>query len=98
MFIAFSGYKFLHNLRNQGFLTFCDVVDESYDLIKDDRARYTAAFEQVKRLCSMDQEYVYNTLKLVLEHNYNHIMNTDWTARAAQDIQKRLDIVLAQAA
>lgn len=98
LFVAFSGYKFLHNLQAQGFLTFCDVIDESYDLIKDDRERYTAAFEQVKRLCNMDQEFVYATLKLVLEHNHNHIMNTDWTGRAAQDIQKRLDIVLAHSA
>ena len=88
LFIAFTGYKFLHNLREQGFLTFCEVVDESYDLIKNDHDRYTAAFEQVKRLCSMDQQAVYDTIRPVLEHNHNHIMNTDWTTFAADQIRE----------
>lgn len=87
LFIAFTGYKFLHNLREQGFLTFCDIVDESYDNEINDHKRYTMAFEQVKRLCEMDQQYVYETLKPVLEHNYNHIMNTDWTEYAANQMR-----------
>jgi hypothetical protein len=97
MFVAFSGYKFLHNLRNQGFLTFCDIIDESYDLIENSQERYRAAFDQVRRLCDMDQLEVYNTVKGVLEHNHQHIMNTNWTQFAADTIQNRLDIILAQA-
>lgn len=90
LFVAFTGYKFLHNLRSQGFLTFCDVVDESYDLIKNDQERYAAAFEQVKRLCSMDQQDVHEQIKHILEHNYNHIMQTNWTEFAANQIKRRL--------
>jgi hypothetical protein len=86
-FVAFSGYRFLHNLREQGFLTFCDVIDESYDNEINDTRRYTMAFEQVKRLCEMDQEYVFSTLRGILEHNYNHIMKTDWTEHAANQIR-----------
>jgi hypothetical protein len=87
LFIAFTGYKFLYNLREQGFLTFDSVIDESYDLIKDDTERYTQAFEQVKKLCAMDQQSVFDIIKPVLEHNYNHIMNTDWTMFAVTQIQ-----------
>jgi hypothetical protein len=87
LFVAFTGYKFLHNLREQGFLTFCDVIDESYDLEINDEKRYAMAFEQVKKLCSMDQEDVYNTIKPVLEHNYKHVMETDWTTFAANQIR-----------
>jgi hypothetical protein len=87
LFVAFTGYKFLHNLREQGFLTFCDVIDESYDLEIDDNKRYAMAFEQVQKLCTMDQDQVYNTIKGVLEHNYNHVMNTDWTTFAANQIR-----------
>jgi hypothetical protein len=83
LFVAFTGYKFLQNLRETGFQTFSDVIDESYDLILDDTARYTAAFEQVKLLCAMDQAEVYEKIQPVLEHNYNHIMQTDWTQYAA---------------
>jgi hypothetical protein len=87
LFVAFTGYKFLHNLRDQGFLTFCDVIDESYDLEKNDRKRYSMAFEQVKKLCDMDQQYVYDTISPVLEHNFKHIMNTDWTEYGANQIR-----------
>jgi hypothetical protein len=97
MFVAFSGYKFLHNLRNQGFLTFSDVIDESYDLIENSQDRYKAAFDQVRRLCDIDQVEVYNTIKGILEHNHRHIMGTNWTQFAANKIQKQLDIMLAQA-
>lgn len=90
LFVAFTGYKFLHNLRNQGFLTFCDVIDESYDLIKNDRERYAAAFEQVKKLCAMDQQEVYDQISGILDHNYRHIMQTDWTQFAAGQIKRLL--------
>jgi len=87
LFVAFSGYKFLQNLRMHGFQTFGDVIDESYDLILDDTERYTAAFEQVKRLCAMDQAEVLAKIQPVLEHNHNLIMNTDWTLYAANQIR-----------
>lgn len=91
LFIAFTGYKFLNNLRAQGFKTFNNVIDESYDLIIDDTERYTAAFEQVKRLCDMDQQQVYTQLKDVIEHNYNHIMSTDWVEYAANQIDRAIN-------
>jgi hypothetical protein len=96
LFVAFSGYKFLHNLRSAGFKTFDGIIDEGYDLIKDDTQRYTAAFEQVRKLCATDQQEVYEKIKPIVEHNFNHIMNTDWTKFGAAKIQSLLDISLAQ--
>ena len=78
-FVVFTGYKFLANLRELGFQTFGAVIDESYDDIFNSRERYKAAFEQVKKLCALDQTQVLKTLEPVLEHNHHHIMNTDWT-------------------
>lgn len=86
LFVAFTGYRFLANLRNVGFKTFGAVIDESYDLIQDDHARYSAAFEQVKYLCNQDQATIINQVRDVLEHNHNHIMTTDWTQYAADQI------------
>ena len=88
LFIAFTGYKFLHNLRQQGFKTFGNVIDESYDDIVDDTERYTRAFEQVKRLCAMDQQEVYKQIQDVVEHNHRHILETDWTNFAAEQIKR----------
>jgi hypothetical protein len=88
LFVAFTGYKFLQNLRSLGFQTFGEVVDESYDLIVNDTERYTHAFEQVKKLCSMDQAEVYAKIKPVLEHNYNLVMTRDWTQHAVNQIRQ----------
>lgn len=82
LFVAFSGYKFLYNLQKLGFKTFDNVIDESYDLIKDDTARLAAAFEQVKYLCNTPQEEILPKIKDTLEHNYNLMMNTNWTTYA----------------
>lgn len=87
LFVAFTGYKFLENLRNVGFRTFSDVIDESYDLEIDDTKRYTMAFEQVKWLCEHPQEVILEKIRPVLEHNFQMIMDTDWTAHAANQMR-----------
>lgn len=89
LFVAFTGYKFLHNLRKQGFMTFDGIIDESYDLEPNDTKRYSMAFEQVKRLCEMDQQKVYADAYHILERNHATIMKTDWTQFAAIEIMKR---------
>ena len=88
LFIAFTGYRFLHNLREQGFQTFDGIIDESYDSIINDTERYTAAFEQVKWLCTQDQRVIYEKIAPIVEHNYYLIMNRDWTGWAANKISE----------
>jgi hypothetical protein len=79
LFVSFTGYKFLQNLRELGFQTFGSVIDEGYDDIFDSHKRYTAAFHQVRRLCEMDQRKVLSQIAPIVEHNHHHIMTTDWT-------------------
>jgi hypothetical protein len=98
LFVAFSGYKFLHNLRQLGFHTFESVIDESYDLIKNDADRYTAAFEQVKLLCERPQAEVLEIIRPVLEHNHALIMQTDWTQSARNQIQEKINQLVASTA
>ena len=69
VFVLFGSRGQLATLREQGYRTFDGVIDESYDLIKDDHARWTAAFEQVLWLMAKDPTEVYNSLDSVLEHN-----------------------------
>jgi hypothetical protein len=97
LFVAFSGYKFLQNLRQLGFKTFDSVIDESYDLIQHDADRYTAAFEQVRRLCAMPQGEILETIRPTLEHNYDLIMSTDWNRYTRDQIQLKIDRYLADA-
>jgi hypothetical protein len=93
LFVAFTGYRFLENLRGSGFKTFDGIIDEGYDQIVDDDARYHAAMEQVKFLCNTDQVQVYNKAKDILEHNYNLLTTTDWDKRARDQIQQKINLL-----
>ena len=94
LFVAFTGYKFLHNLRSLGFQTFHGIIDETYDTIIDNNARYTAAFEQVKYLCSVDQQEIYAKIKPIVEHNYSLAAERDWTSWAADKINAKVQSIL----
>jgi hypothetical protein len=91
LFVMFSGYKFLHNLRELGFRTFDAVIDESYDLIYNDHDRWSAAFEQLQRLCSMDQNRVFGQIADTVEHNYQLLMNTNWNQHMLAQLQQKLN-------
>ena len=91
LFVMFSGCGFLHNLRKIGFQTFDTVIDESYDLIYNDQDRWSAAFEQVCRLCEMDQTTVFEKIAPIVEHNYNLLMNTDWNQHILDQIQEKIN-------
>lgn len=90
LFVVFSGYKFLFNLRRLGFKTFDGIIDESYDLVHDDNTRYTLAFNEVIKLCNTDQSLIYKKIHDIVEHNYNLIMNTHWTEYAANQVNEVL--------
>ncbi len=91
LFVVFSGYKFLHNLKSLGFRTFENVIDESYDLIQDGQKRYQAAFDQIRYLCSVPQQEIFPQIKDTLEHNYHLMLSTDWTQYAITRIQSVID-------
>ena len=93
LFVAFTGYKFLHNLRRLGFRTFDGVIDESYDLILDDTERYTAAFAQVERLCATPHSEILPVIADTVEHNYQLLMNTDWTQFAANHVRAQIQTI-----
>ena len=79
LFVVFSGYKYLENLRRLGFQTFGHVIDEGYDQIIDNDERFAQAFEQMSWLCNQDQEIILNKIQSICEHNYNILMSTDWS-------------------
>jgi hypothetical protein len=81
LFITLSGQYSLQNLRNIGFKTFNNVIDETYDSIEIQTQRFESALEQVRYLSSQSQETVLEKIRPVCEHNYAHMMRTDWYAQ-----------------
>ena len=78
LFIVCSGQHYLRNLRNLGFRTFDGIVDESYDSVESWEKRTRSACAEAQRLSTLDSTVVQSAAKDIVEHNYQHLMNTNW--------------------
>lgn len=78
LFVLIGCKHSLQKLRDLGFQTFSNIVDESYDALEDPRERTIAAVNQLKYLCTLPQQQVFEQCRHILEHNFNHMLNTDW--------------------
>ncbi len=76
----------LKQLHDWGYKTFHPFIDEQYDNLDDDNRIY-AAFEQVKKLCSMSDNEL-STLCLEFEHIHDHNINNFY--RRSEDLGKHL--------
>jgi hypothetical protein len=71
LFVMFGAVGFLSNLRQLGFETFGQVIDESYDKIENHVRRFDLAFQQVQWLSEQDPKEIYSLIQGELEHNCN---------------------------
>ena len=63
-------------LKQYGYRTFNDIIDESYDAVEDEDLRFAMAFEQVKKLASIkDHSEVYNKMHETLVHNQRTLLD-----------------------
>ena len=72
-FVLIAGCGALGYLRELGFETFSDEIDESYDEIKDFQRRTAAALEEGRRLASMPRDQlheIYYRLYPKIQHNF----------------------------
>lgn len=72
LFVMFAGAGMLKFIKDQGFKTFDGIIDESYDSIEDNTQRWTAAFDQVRLLCRLDQQKILEHVQPICEHNFKH--------------------------
>jgi hypothetical protein len=92
MFIVLNSAGTLDILHQQGFETFSDIIDESYDSIQDPELRLIAVAEQVKQFCSLDLEQIkqyYRDNSEKFEHNYQNLFN--YKNREVSRIEALLD-------
>ena len=78
LFVMIAGRYSLKNLRSMGFKTFDGIIDESYDSIEDSILRWGSALDQVEYLQTQSQELILEKLKPICDHNYSHLMRTNW--------------------
>jgi hypothetical protein len=100
LFVVLSSYRYLHYLRQAGFQTFGDIVNESYDLEVDDVRRWRMAFEQMQVLSTMDQQQVLERIQPIVKHNQQVLLQTDWhkkmSRQVGQILQSRLNLNLKE--
>jgi hypothetical protein len=77
-------------LKGLGFRTFDAVIDESYDSIEDDTTRWQAAWQQVELLMQQDPKLIYEQIQSVIDHNYQHITQTNWYDLLVKSIRHEL--------
>ena len=87
VFVMFAGQHHLKHLRESGFRTFNEIINEDYDNEPDLKTRYKMAWQQVEFLLTQDPMDMYNRAKDILDHNYIHFMNTNWKHEMHKKIQ-----------
>jgi hypothetical protein len=90
LFVSFGHQHTLKVLKGLGFRTFDAVIDESYDNIADDTTRWQAAWQQVELLMQTDPKLVYEQIQSVIDHNYQHITQTNWYDLLVNSIRHEL--------
>jgi hypothetical protein len=88
LFLVLGGRYYLRTLRELGFQTFGGIIDESYDTVENYQQRARLLGEQIKYLISEDQQTVLDQITPIVEHNYRHMMSTNWYGNFVKEISK----------
>jgi hypothetical protein len=91
IFVLFSGRGSLRSLRQAGFQTFGDIIDESYDDVDDHDLRFSMAWKQIEALAQTDPREIYKKFGHITQHNQQHFMNTDWDDKFRQNVYRLLN-------
>lgn len=97
VFVSVGAANFISGLHQLGFKTFGNIIDESYDSVKDNVKRYQLAFEQIKQLAALDPVEVQTQTADIVEHNYQRLytLRRETRARMLELICREIESVLA---
>ena len=101
LFIVLSSHRYLHFLREAGFQTFGNIINESYDLEINNQRRWRMAFEQMQQLAKRNQHEILQLITPIVEHNRRVLLTTDWhdkmSTQVSQVLEARLGLNLEPA-
>ena len=93
--VVFGNPGALGQVRELGYLTFGDAIDETYDEIEDPGRRFTAAYGEFYRLCRMDEEELARTADRLREVL---VFNAEWgMTRLPRIYRERIDLAFLDA-
>lgn len=80
-FIINGDRNTLAYLKHLGFKTFEDFWDESYDSLPNIEDRQEKIIQILKSFKQQNIQDLYRRIIPILEYNFNHLVNTDWSIR-----------------
>jgi hypothetical protein len=92
-FILAATHGSLQYLRNYGFRTFGNVIDESYDLIENPVDRLTAivlAMKQITNWTKEERQYKMRMLQEIAEYNKQHFFSIDFFNQILNELNDNL--------
>lgn len=76
IFVMFAEQGTLAKLKQYGYRTFNNIIDESYDNEANEDLRFAMAFEQVEKLARIqDHRMVYKKMRETLKHNQRTMLD-----------------------
>jgi hypothetical protein len=90
LFVMVANRYSLAMLRDLGFRTFGNIIDESYDEIEHYPDRQHAALEQLKWLCNQPQERILAQCRDIVDHNFNLMYGRDWYSEFSNPLARVL--------
>jgi len=78
LFAMVGGAGQIVALKKLGFESFGEVFDESFDDESDEDKRFKKLMDSMQHLAQEDPAKVYEKIKPILEHNYNHFISRHW--------------------
>lgn len=79
-FIVIGASGILQLLKSKEFLTYSNIIDESYDDIQDHKTRFDAVCESVKKFVEQPIEKIKQDIEIVaptIEHNFKILKNLE---------------------
>lgn len=73
-FIVAANYGFYRDLRNQGFMSYNSVIDESFDLIEDNQTRLNRVIAEVAWLCKQNLVKFWQEVTETRLYNQKHLL------------------------
>jgi hypothetical protein len=96
LFVMFAGQGYLARLRELGFQTFGQVIDESYDLEADPDRRWGMACDQLQWLIQQPQEEILKQIQPIVDHNFAVMMDSKWYSDFNSDLEYLFESILQQ--
>lgn len=92
-FILLGPHGSLRYLQSQGFVTFQDLWDESYDTIQDPQARMAAVvkvMQEISRMTAEQKKHLWSSVRSRCEHNRRVFFGCQFATNVAQELSINL--------